>query len=220
MQIGQLNITSPPSNSRYDPLLIPHLEKYLQQQTPAQYDQAANLALLKLYQFSPEKINTELVQKILVKSLVRVPSSDFTLCLYLLQDDKVNNDAVVQALVQLYSLLESVQFDQYWKARNSLDAKVNDALQQHVDKFDQHIREFILGVVKITYYEIETPLLLKHLNLQDISEVQALGKDSVSMAQADITRFAPNEFNQIQTQKKVPQPVKFEQLALILNSLK
>jgi hypothetical protein len=51
-----------------DPDLAPHLESYVNQQTSDNlYDFEANLALLKLYQFYPEKLNEESVSKILAK---------------------------------------------------------------------------------------------------------------------------------------------------------
>jgi len=89
MQIGQLKIDNPSSSSRYDPNLITPLEKYIVAQTPAQYDNAANLSLLKLYQFSPERANVDVIVKILAKSLVQLPNSDFSLCLYLIQEEKI-----------------------------------------------------------------------------------------------------------------------------------
>jgi len=70
-----------------------------------------------------------------------------------------------------------------------------------------------LGVLKITFVEAESATVQKLLNCNE-SELTALSKDQFTVAQG-VVRFAANEFNQIQTQKKQPQAVKFDRTCTI-----
>lgn len=69
------------------------------------YDLEANLAVLKLYQFNPEKFNADITCQILLKALTNFPHTDFTLCKCLLLESVVrwnlwvyNVDYLVSAL--------------------------------------------------------------------------------------------------------------------------
>jgi translation initiation factor 3 subunit K len=80
------------TSNRYDANIIPELEKYVKHQIETNsYDLEANLALLKLYQFNPEKTNTSVVSQILIKAMMNLPSSDFLLCMCLVSDKCVSN---------------------------------------------------------------------------------------------------------------------------------
>ena len=64
--------------SRYNPEIVETLEKYVQFQSEGEsYDFEANLALLKLYQFSPTCINRDIATLILLKALTQLPKTDF-----------------------------------------------------------------------------------------------------------------------------------------------
>lgn len=54
------------------------------------YDLEANLAVLKLYQFNPEKFNADITCQILLKALTNFPHTDFTLCKCLLLESVVS----------------------------------------------------------------------------------------------------------------------------------
>jgi translation initiation factor 3 subunit K len=77
-------------SNRYSPDIIPELEKYVASQVANKtHDTEANLALLKLYQFYPEKNNSQVVANILLKAIMNFPSTDFMLALYLISEKTV-----------------------------------------------------------------------------------------------------------------------------------
>ncbi|KAF2304217.1 hypothetical protein GH714_028606 [Hevea brasiliensis] len=53
----------------YNPDILPDLENYVNEQVSSQtYSLDANLCLLRLYQFEPERLSTQIVARILVKT--------------------------------------------------------------------------------------------------------------------------------------------------------
>ncbi|KAF6139817.1 hypothetical protein GIB67_009664 [Kingdonia uniflora] len=53
----------------YNPDILPDLENYVNEQVSSQtYSLDANLCLLRLYQFEPERMSTQIVARILVKA--------------------------------------------------------------------------------------------------------------------------------------------------------
>ncbi|KHG02857.1 Eukaryotic translation initiation factor 3 subunit K [Gossypium arboreum] len=62
----------------YNPDILPDLENYVNEQVSSQtYSLDANLCLLRLYQFEPERMSTQIVARILVKACL---SSSLYLC--------------------------------------------------------------------------------------------------------------------------------------------
>ena len=62
----------------YDVNLIPALEAHVREQAATQtYDARANKALLKLYQFFPEKTDTTVLALLIGKSIMALPSPEF-----------------------------------------------------------------------------------------------------------------------------------------------
>ena len=75
------------SQQRYNPDILPRLEAFVDAQcSSGTYDLDCNLAVLKLYQFHPEKNNIDTVAKILVKALMQLPATDYLLCTYLIPE--------------------------------------------------------------------------------------------------------------------------------------
>ncbi len=75
---------------RYNPNCRPMLEEYVQYQIENRfYDFDANMALLKMYQFDPSNFQADKVADILLLALTNLPKSDFLLCKYLLDTQKV-----------------------------------------------------------------------------------------------------------------------------------
>lgn len=67
--------------------ILPQLENFVQHQVEKQiYHLQANLAVLKFYQFHPEKANKTVIGNILLKALTALPSTDFLLCMYLVPE--------------------------------------------------------------------------------------------------------------------------------------
>uniref|UniRef100_F6H515 Uncharacterized protein n=1 Tax=Vitis vinifera TaxID=29760 RepID=F6H515_VITVI len=63
--------------------ILPDLENLVNEQVSSQtYSLDANLCLLRLYQFEPERMSTQIVAQILVKALMAMPAPDFSLSLF------------------------------------------------------------------------------------------------------------------------------------------
>jgi len=76
----------------YDAASLPQLEAKVEAQcTGGSYDLDNNLAVLKLYQFYPEKSNTAVIAKVLVQALMRLPETDYLMCKYLIPDRVVSD---------------------------------------------------------------------------------------------------------------------------------
>lgn len=56
------------------------------------YDLEANLAVLKLYQFTPMSFNVDITTQILLKALTNLPHTDFILCKCLLNEQRVGQN--------------------------------------------------------------------------------------------------------------------------------
>merc|ERR1712127_1173698 len=148
---------------RFDPEITPKLEAYVEEQvSKGTYDLEANLALLRFYQYNPATAKIPIVCKILMKALMKLPETDFMLCLYLLPV-AVQKDAQIETLKSLWDKLETCQFKDFWAEAGGDKAK---ALLTSIPKFDDAMRSFIIGVVGMTYQLIEKEHLELMLNLK------------------------------------------------------
>ena len=69
---------------RYNPEAVPPMEQYVDQQIASKtFDLSTNLVLLRMYQFFPERTNSTVLVKVLVKALTQLPGNDFALCVHL-----------------------------------------------------------------------------------------------------------------------------------------
>jgi translation initiation factor 3 subunit K len=98
----------------YNPDILPDLENYVNEQVSSQtYSLDANLCLLRLYQFEPERMSTQIVARILVKALMAMPAPDFSLCLFLIPE-RVQMEEQFKTLIVLSHYLETGRFRQFW----------------------------------------------------------------------------------------------------------
>uniref|UniRef100_A0A2P2MCG6 Eukaryotic translation initiation factor 3 subunit K-like isoform X2 n=1 Tax=Rhizophora mucronata TaxID=61149 RepID=A0A2P2MCG6_RHIMU len=98
----------------YNPDILPDLENYVNEQVATQtYSLDANLCLLRLYQFEPERMSTQIVSCILVKALMAMPAPDFSLCLFLIPE-RVQMEEQFKTLIVLSHYLETGRFRQFW----------------------------------------------------------------------------------------------------------
>ncbi|PVU91703.1 hypothetical protein BB559_004012 [Furculomyces boomerangus] len=165
------------SVNRYNPKNIPVLEEYLKDQCNSyskdSNDLAANLALLKLYQFNPDQINLDAVINVLVKALASLPGNDFILCLYLLNEQVISDESIVKIL-ELKDLLETAHYDTFWEVLSSDLAR---DLTSGVKGFDDSIRSLIANNIGITHQSatsefLQLALNLDEMDLQDFAEQQ------------------------------------------------
>jgi len=151
---------------RYDPTVLPDLESYVKEQIQQNfYDLEANLAVLKLYQYQPSLSNTDIISKILIKSLMALPANDFSLCMFLIPDQLLIDNAQLVALQAVSDLLETAKFPLFWKKLED-DLVISELLKQ-VPGFDASIRKYILDLLSITYQRMPTNFLKEVLAIKD-----------------------------------------------------
>lgn len=145
---------------RYDPLILPKLEEFVDYQVSDRFvDADANLAVLKLYQFYPNKYNPSTVAKILIKALMSLPSPDFLSALYLIPDRK-QVDEPIPVISQLQGLLETGRFKEFWETAGSC-AQLLESVPGSVDG----VRDFMLSVIARSYKTINADTLGELLDL-------------------------------------------------------
>jgi len=126
--------------SRYMPEAVQILEDYVQQQCQqCTYDFEPNLAIIKLYQFFPEKVNRSILAKVLVKALMNLPATDFLLCMYLIPE-RMQAEEPVNSISNLANLLETCRFAQFWE-----EAKAADDFLGTIPGFEAAIRSCTVG---------------------------------------------------------------------------
>ncbi|TQD93669.1 hypothetical protein C1H46_020673 [Malus baccata] len=101
----------------YNPDILPDLENYVNEQVSSQtYSLDTNLCLLRLYQFEPDRMSTQIVARILVKVCTdgnALSSPDFSLCLFLIPE-RVQMEEQFKTLIVLSQYLETGRFSQFW----------------------------------------------------------------------------------------------------------
>ncbi len=136
----------------YDPAILPSLEAYVDSQCAEQlYDLECNLAVLKLYQFHPEKSKAGVVAKILAKALMNLPGTDYLLCTYLLPE-RSWEESELAAVAAVAAQLEVCAFRSVWKLLEPLSS-----LLHQIPGFESALREFVLDTMQITYQVICFP---------------------------------------------------------------
>lgn len=148
----------------YNPDILPDLENYVNEQVmTGSYSLDANLCLLRLYQFEPERMSTQIVARILIKALMAMPGPDFSLCLFLIPE-RVQMEEQFKTLILLSHYLETTRFGQFWeeasKSRHVLEA---------VPGFEQAIQAYAVHVLSVTYQRIPRTLLAEAINMEGLS---------------------------------------------------
>ncbi|OMJ29629.1 Eukaryotic translation initiation factor 3 subunit K [Smittium culicis] len=160
------------SVNRYNPENISVLEDYLKEQCNSfssdSNDLAANLALLKLYQFNPDLINIDAVVSVLAKALTSLPGNDFIMCLYLLNEQIINDESVLKVL-ELKDLLETARFEIFWDVLSTDQAR---DLISNVRGFDDTIRSMIATNIANTHQSATAEFLELSLNLDNSELVE------------------------------------------------
>ncbi|CAN6699066.1 unnamed protein product [Malus baccata var. baccata] len=138
----------------YNPDILPDLENYVNEQVSSQtYSLDANLCLLRLYQFEPDRMSTQIVARILVKALMAMPSPDFSLCLFLIPE-RVQMEEQFKTLIVLSHYLETGRFSQFWD-----EASKNRHIVEAVPGFEQAIQDYAVHVLSLTYQRVPRSVL-------------------------------------------------------------
>lgn len=175
---------------RYDPAILPQLEEYVDYQVTEQLcDADTNMAVLKLYQFYPEKYNASTVAKILIKSLMTLPSTDFLCALYLVPERR-QVDEPIPVITHLASLLETGCFKEFWEASGAcadLLASVPGSVAA--------VRSFMISVITRTYKTVDLAVLKALLNVNHSDVHEILEANDWTIAD-DIVTIPANDENQ------------------------
>mmetsp|Transcript_100464 Transcript_100464/g.216668 ORF Transcript_100464/g.216668 Transcript_100464/m.216668 type:complete len:218 (-) Transcript_100464:48-701(-) len=140
--------------------LIGALENYVEEQNSTNsYDFIANKKLLKLYQYYPDSCNGDIVAKVMVLSLMRLPSSDYLALSCLAAGRTSARNSKCQEIQTYAEMLESGRFKEFWTARNSGSNIITNS------KFDESIRSFIISTVGLTFQNIKVTQLSEMLGL-------------------------------------------------------
>lgn len=149
-------------NNRYDPSILPRLEEFVNYQVEHEFNDAeANLAVLKLYQFYPDKYNASIVTKILVKALMNLPSTDFLCALYLIPERR-QVDEPIPVISRLASLLETGKYIEFWAESGACIDLLNS-----VPGSLPAIRDLMFNVISRTYQKIDLANLQNIVNLDE-----------------------------------------------------
>lgn len=155
--------------NRYNVEALSELESYVYFQCEQNtYNFESNLAVLKLYQFFPERFNYDVVVHILIKALMSLglpgcPSTNFLLSLYLLPPHLVKEEpkGAVHTLIELSNLLETARFAQFWTHVPECN------FLKEINGFQEAIRAFVTKILLLTYQSAEKKFMATILNLEE-----------------------------------------------------
>merc|ERR1711871_1619985 len=157
---------------RYNPDLIPNLEASVDKQiSGGSFDLSTNLVLLRMYQFFPDRTNSTVLVRVLVKALMQLPGTDFTQCAYLVP--------------------QRLQLKEFWEVASKCKY-----LWESIPGFEQSIRDFALHAINLTFSQIRKQKLGEILSLEG-GELDALVKDRAAKSgwkvTGDVIRLGGNE---------------------------
>jgi translation initiation factor 3 subunit K len=201
----------------YNPDILNDLEVFVNEQVSSKtYNLDANLSLLRLYQFEPERLSVQIVARILIKALMAMPAPDFSLCLFLIPEH-VQMEEQFKTLIVLSHYLETGRFRQFWdeasKSRNILDV---------VPGFEQAIQSYAIHVLSLTYQKVPRPVLAEAINIEGLAldkfmEYHAANSGWVieKGARSQLIVLPRNEFNHPELKKNMADTVPFEHVTRI-----
>ncbi|KAM1479399.1 hypothetical protein ACFX2I_026687 [Malus domestica] len=202
----------------YNPDILPDLENYVNEQVSSQtYSLDANLCLLRLYQFEPDRMSTQIVARILVKALMAMPSPDFSLCLFLIPE-RVQMEEQFKTLIVLSHYLETGQFSQFWD-----EASKNRHIVEAVPGFEQAIQDYAVHVLSLTYQRVPRSVLAEAINIEGLALDKFLEHHVANsgwilekgQGRGQFIVLRRNEFNHPELKKNTDDGIPFEHVARI-----
>ncbi|CAN0901202.1 Eukaryotic translation initiation factor 3 subunit K [Linum grandiflorum] len=202
----------------YNPDILPDLENYVNEQVASQtYSLDANLCLLRLYQFEPERLSTQIAVRILVKALMAMPAPDFSLCLFLIPE-RVQMEEQFKTLIVLSHYLETGRFRQFWD-----EASKSRHIVEAVPGFEQAIRDYAVHVLSLTYQKVPRSVLAEAINIEGLSldkflEQQVAEKGWVvdkGQGRSQIIELPKTEFNHPELKKNSADAVPLDHVTRI-----
>ncbi|XP_072972659.1 eukaryotic translation initiation factor 3 subunit K [Typha angustifolia] len=202
----------------YNPDILPDLENFVNEQVSSQtYSLDANLCLLRLYQFEPDRMSIPIVMRVLIKSLMAMPAPDFSLCLFLIPE-QVQMEEQFKTLIVLSHYLETARFRQFWE-----EAAKNRSILEVVPGFEQAIQAYAIHVLSLTYQKVPRPVLAETINIEGLSLDKFLEYHVANSGwviekghgQSQLIVLPRNEFNHPELKKNTADSVPFEHVTRI-----
>lgn len=202
----------------YNPDILPELENYVNEQVSSQtYSLDANLCLLRLYQFEPERMSTQIVARILVKALMAMPAPDFSLCLFLIPE-RVQMEEQFKTLTVLSHYLETGRFRQFWD-----EAAKSRHIVEAVPGFEQAIQAYAIHLLSLTYQKVPRSVLAEAINIEGLSLDKFLEQQVAncgwilekSHGRGQLIALPSNEFNHPELKKNTADSIPLEHVARI-----
>ncbi|KAG6739524.1 hypothetical protein POTOM_057125 [Populus tomentosa] len=202
----------------YNPDILPDLENYVNEQVSSlTYSLDANLCLLRLYQFEPERMSTQIVARILIKALMAMPAPDFGLCLLLIPE-RVQMEEQFKTLIVLSHYLETGRFRQFWD-----EAAKNRHIVETVPGFEQAIQTYAIHLLSLTYQKVPRSMLAEAINIEGLSLDKFLEQQVSSCGwtlekgngQVQVIVLPSNEFNHPELKKNTADSIPLEHVTRI-----
>ncbi|XP_068663401.1 eukaryotic translation initiation factor 3 subunit K-like [Aristolochia californica] len=202
----------------YNPDILPDLENYVHEQVTSQtYNLDANLCLLRLYQFEPDRMSAQIVARILVKALMAMPAPDFNLCLFLIPE-RVQMEDQFKTLIVLSHYLETARFRQFWD-----EAAKNRSIVEVVPGFEQAIQNHAIHVLSLTYQKVPRSVLAEAINIEGLSldkflEHQVANSGWVTekgYGRGQLIVLPRTKFNQLDLRKNAVDSIQLEHITQI-----
>mmetsp|Transcript_27515 Transcript_27515/g.37987 ORF Transcript_27515/g.37987 Transcript_27515/m.37987 type:complete len:207 (+) Transcript_27515:151-771(+) len=198
---------------RYNPQLLPQLEKNVDHQVQkGTYNLDTNLCLLRLYQLYPERVDMNVLFRLLLKSLMALPSMDYELCLHLVAE-KHSSEEPLKSLKLLSGALSSAKFQQFWNIYNTMKDKL-----ESTPGFKEKCRAYIVHVLYSVYQRVPKAYLGEALAIEGMALDAFVEAQCVSTGwtvDGDMLVFPANEDNHPQP-KKAADNITFSQVSQCL----
>lgn len=196
----------------YDEAIIGQLESAVQEQvSTGHYCLEVNLGLLKLYKTYPSNCKDEFVQLVLVKSLMALPSSDFSLALALVPKKLLipTPDPTVKALMEAAQKLELAQWKDFWATSVPACALLDE---KKVAGVLSAVRAFVIGVINISFAEVPRAVLEEGLSMSGSELDKVIATEGYTKKEGELYSVGLNTENQ-------PRPKKFEENISLQNMM-
>lgn len=202
----------------YNPDILPDLENYVNEQVmTGSYSLDTNLCLLRLYQFEPERMSTQIIARILIKALMAMPAPDFSLCLFLIPE-RVQMEEQFKTLIVLSHYLETARFRQFWE-----EAAKNRHILEAVPGFEQAIQSYAVHILSLTCQQVPRAVLAEAINTEGLALDKFLEHQVAecgwllekSSAKGQTIILPPNEFNHPELKKNAADSIQLEHITRI-----
>jgi len=198
---------------RYNPENLSTLERYVQMQAIENtYNLDANLAILKLYQFNPTLFKETVTCQILLKALMNLPQTDFTLCRCLISENSHELPSIAK-VIDLANKLEMCEFREFWRELEETKEIIGG-----IKGFEESIKKFIVSVLNVTFQLVDKLQLMEMLGNLSEDDLKRMCLEQQWQINGDQV-FISNQEEHIKS-KNITEKITFENMVPIMNRCK